>query len=76
MASEKLAENNQDARHKVQFVAASKLHSFFNSVGTPSTPTIVGTKKSRTILIATMEYGIEDWNIKINIGGLGAMAEY
>lgn len=28
----------------------------------------------RTILIATMEYEIEDWNIKIKIGGLGKMA--
>jgi alpha-1,3-glucan synthase len=32
--------------------------------------------KQRTILIATVEYGIEDWNIKIKIGGLGVMAEY
>ncbi|KAH8653740.1 alpha-1,3-glucan synthase [Xylariales sp. PMI_506] len=28
----------------------------------------------RTVLIATMEYEIEDWNIKIKIGGLGVMA--
>lgn len=28
----------------------------------------------RTILIATMEYDIDDWEIKIDIGGLGAMA--
>lgn len=28
----------------------------------------------KTILIATMEYEIEDWNIKIKIGGLGKMA--
>lgn len=28
----------------------------------------------RTILIATMEYEIEDWAIKIKIGGLGVMA--
>lgn len=28
----------------------------------------------RTVLIATMEYEIEDWNIKIKIGGLGKMA--
>ena len=28
----------------------------------------------RTILIATMEYDIEDWNIKIKIGGLGVIA--
>ncbi|KAF2715738.1 glycosyltransferase family 5 protein [Pleomassaria siparia CBS 279.74] len=28
----------------------------------------------RTVLIATMEYEIEDWNLKIKIGGLGVMA--
>lgn len=31
--------------------------------------------KRRTVLIATMEYDIEDWNIKIKIGGLGVMAQ-
>ncbi|CAN8104147.1 unnamed protein product [Discula destructiva] len=30
--------------------------------------------ESRTVLIATMEYEIEDWAIKIKIGGLGVMA--
>jgi alpha-1,3-glucan synthase len=29
----------------------------------------------RTVLIATMEYNIDDWNIKIKIGGLGVMAQ-
>ncbi len=29
----------------------------------------------RTVLIATMEYDIEDWSIKIKIGGLGVMAQ-
>ena len=28
----------------------------------------------RTVLIATMEYNIEDWDIKIKIGGLGVMS--
>lgn len=31
--------------------------------------------KRRTVLIATMEYNIDDWNIKIKIGGLGVMAQ-
>jgi alpha-1,3-glucan synthase len=31
--------------------------------------------KRRTVLIATMEYDIEDWQIKIKIGGLGVMAQ-
>ena len=29
---------------------------------------------ARTVLIGTMEYNIDDWNIKIKIGGLGVMA--
>ncbi|KAJ5701605.1 hypothetical protein N7488_009153 [Penicillium malachiteum] len=39
---------------------------------------IVGAKINphrRTVLIATMEYDIEDWGIKIKIGGLGVMAQ-
>jgi alpha-1,3-glucan synthase len=31
--------------------------------------------KRRTVLIATMEYNIDDWNIRIKIGGLGVMAQ-
>ncbi|CEJ56521.1 Putative Alpha-1,3-glucan synthase Ags1 [Penicillium brasilianum] len=31
--------------------------------------------KRRMVLIATMEYDIEDWGIKIKIGGLGVMAQ-
>ena len=34
-----------------------------------------GTTGRRTVLIATMEYDIEDWEIKIKIGGLGVMAQ-
>ncbi|KAJ5902211.1 hypothetical protein N7495_002739 [Penicillium taxi] len=29
----------------------------------------------RTVLIATMEYDIQDWKIKVKIGGLGVMAQ-
>lgn len=32
-------------------------------------------QKRRTVLIATMEYDISDWAIKIKIGGLGVMAQ-
>ncbi|PQE30186.1 alpha-1,3-glucan synthase protein [Rutstroemia sp. NJR-2017a WRK4] len=35
----------------------------------------LGGKGRRTVLIATMEYDIEDWGIKIKIGGLGVMAQ-
>lgn len=34
-----------------------------------------GAPDRRTVLIATMEYDIEDWEIKIKIGGLGVMAQ-
>ena len=34
-----------------------------------------GATTRRCVLIATMEYDIEDWGIKIKIGGLGVMAQ-
>ncbi|KAI9791171.1 MAG: Cell wall alpha-1,3-glucan synthase ags1 [Candelina submexicana] len=37
--------------------------------------TAAGASNRRTVLIATMEYDIEDWGIKIKIGGLGVMAQ-
>ena len=37
--------------------------------------TTVEAAPRRTVLIATMEYDIEDWEIKIKIGGLGVMAQ-
>lgn len=40
-----------------------------------STGNLVPLEKRRTVLIATMEYDIEDWAIKIKIGGLGVMAQ-
>lgn len=38
-------------------------------------PVTAGSSSRRTVLIATMEYDIEDWKIKIKIGGLGVMAQ-
>ncbi|KAJ5766305.1 uncharacterized protein N7511_003921 [Penicillium nucicola] len=35
----------------------------------------ISSKKKRTVLLATLEYDIEDWEIKIKIGGLGVMAQ-
>ena len=43
----------------------------FVQVATPITPT---TPKRLTVLIATMEYEIEDWAVKVKIGGLGVMS--
>lgn len=34
----------------------------------------MGLAPRRTVLIATMEYNITDWNISVKIGGLGVMA--
>lgn len=39
------------------------------------TDTVINQERRRTVLIATMEYDIEDWQIKIKIGGLGVMAQ-
>ena len=35
-----------------------------------------GNDSRRTVLIATIEYDIEDWNIKVKIGGLGVMIRF
>ncbi|KAK5195631.1 Cell wall alpha-1,3-glucan synthase ags1 [Exophiala xenobiotica] len=37
--------------------------------------TVIDQQRRRTVLIATMEYDIEDWAIKIKIGGLGVMSQ-
>ncbi|KIV91342.1 hypothetical protein, variant [Exophiala mesophila] len=39
------------------------------------TDTVLNQTRRKTVLIATMEYDIEDWAIKIKIGGLGVMAQ-
>jgi alpha-1,3-glucan synthase len=41
----------------------------------PNGLAIVPVEERKTVLIATMEYDIEDWAIKIKIGGLGVMAQ-
>lgn len=38
-------------------------------------PAIKAPGEKRTVLIATMEYNIDDWGISIKIGGLGVMAK-
>jgi hypothetical protein len=74
---EKLADDED-----VEDVSRRSLMSGFHMSSRPSTPasppvpTIALTENRRTVLIATMEYDIEDWNIKIKIGGLGVMAQY
>ena len=74
---EKLADSEDNEE-----MSARSLMSGFHIGSRPSTPssppipTIALTENRRTVLIATMEYDIEDWNIKIKIGGLGVMAQY
>lgn len=57
---------------KSQFLAKFKPKSKF--INTKDT-IIEHAGSRRTVLIATMEYDIEDWAIKIKIGGLGVMAQ-
>ena len=40
----------------------------------PAAPAASTASKRLTVLIATMEYEIEDWGIKVKIGGLGVMS--
>lgn len=49
------------------------LQKMFGGVTPSIVPVVEGTRRS--ILIATMEYDIEDWQIKIKIGGLGVMSQ-
>ncbi|EEB07807.1 alpha-1,4-glucan synthase Ags1 [Schizosaccharomyces japonicus yFS275] len=41
----------------------------------PANGAVAGTAKRKCVLIATLEYDISDWQIKIKIGGLGVMAQ-
>jgi alpha-1,3-glucan synthase len=72
--AEKLTPGHLETPNRVQLLT-SKFQGFLRSTVTPSVPATVGAENTRTVLIATMEYLIEDWDIKIKIGGLGAMAE-
>lgn len=40
-----------------------------------TTGTVISSAPRRRVLIATMEYNIDDWQTKVKIGGLGVMAE-
>ncbi|KAJ5580345.1 uncharacterized protein N7459_006330 [Penicillium hispanicum] len=47
-----------------------------SEVVTPQNIPLAGSvEQRRTVLIATMEYDIQDWNVKVKIGGLGVMAQ-
>jgi hypothetical protein len=77
MNFEKLADDDSEDPDAVQLSeSVFRDYSRPSTPGTPPIPSIAVSAKRRTVLIATMEYDIEDWNIKIKIGGLGVMAQY
>ncbi|KZF25449.1 glycosyltransferase family 5 protein [Xylona heveae TC161] len=51
------------------------MNSSTNVLDTAAVGAAGASTKRRMVLIATMEYDIEDWKIKIKIGGLGVMAQ-
>ncbi|ORY54718.1 alpha-1,3-glucan synthase [Pseudomassariella vexata] len=66
----------QKTRHKLMGVAGSvPLKTFSSSHLNLAAAEIAAPTKRRTVLIATMEYNIDDWAIKIKIGGLGVMSQ-
>lgn len=55
---------------------SGSMHHEMTAAGNVSTAVLAEETAStnrKTILIATIEYDIEDWNIKVKIGGLGVM---
>ncbi|KAL3424555.1 alpha-1,3-glucan synthase [Phlyctema vagabunda] len=69
---EKLNDRDEE---EVEMRSSNRLSKYKPS-STPVLPAIsLNDEKRRTVLIATMEYDIEDWAIKIKIGGLGVMAQ-
>lgn len=54
---------------------APSVQSGLPAAGTEPLATTTLAANRRRVLIATMEYDIEDWKIKIKIGGLGVMAQ-
>ena len=67
---QRLSEDEQRRNHMELGIIESA-----DTQGVPDTTIAVPTKVRRCVLIATMEYDIEDWAIKIKIGGLGVMAQ-
>lgn len=61
---------------KLDFKSDKKAHEMSAITPPPRSPMITaGDEKRKTVLIATMEYNIDDMGIKIKIGGLGVMAQ-
>ena len=63
---------DEDENEKPGLLAVmKKKKNFLNE----KTTVISAQDKRRTVLIATVEYDIEDWAVKVKIGGLGVMAQ-
>lgn len=70
---QKLAGDDYAEDHKLRPLFLNKSRN--TSAVSLAPPTSVTSTKRRKVIIATMEYDIEDWSIKIKIGGLGVMAQ-
>ena len=65
--------HNSDEENNGGFLRRAAKSTFMQS--TTALGGLAATDKRRMVLIATMEYDISDWAIKIKIGGLGVMAQ-
>lgn len=65
--------HNSDEENNHGFLRRAAKSTFMQS--TTALGGLAATDKRRMVLIATMEYDISDWAIKIKIGGLGVMAQ-
>ncbi|TGO35925.1 hypothetical protein BHYA_0141g00220 [Botrytis hyacinthi] len=72
----KLKREKKEDESEKEMTVMGGLHSMFHENATQlGLQADVAATGRRTVLIATMEYDIEDWAIKIKIGGLGVMAQ-
>ncbi|KAJ5797273.1 uncharacterized protein N7503_006569 [Penicillium pulvis] len=62
---------------KAKFPKHSDLEDAISEKALPTGIAVGGVvdQQRRTVLIATMEYDIQDWKLKVKIGGLGVMAQ-
>ncbi|KAG9896840.1 putative alpha 1,3 glucan synthase, partial [Aureobasidium melanogenum] len=71
----KLADEDvEEVGHRMRPLFLGKSHQRFDS-GASGITIAANKDKRRKVIIATMEYDIEDWGIKVKIGGLGVMAQ-
>ncbi|THX82417.1 putative alpha 1,3 glucan synthase [Aureobasidium pullulans] len=61
--------------HRMKPLFLGKSHQRYDSGASGITIASAGKEKRRKVIIATMEYDISDWNLKVKIGGLGVMAQ-